>query len=100
MNAAAAAAAGSAFGAAAGVVAGGIAAEIEYTQRYPAALVHHIKSTHITIPYASATGPNVLAFVMMVAGRSVTHDLVEHGRTKFEDVKAAIEAAQKHFKST
>ena len=80
--------------------AGGSAAEAEWALLCPAAIVHHVKATHITIPYAPGTALNIVSFLMMIRGLSLTHNDMERGRAKFMDVKAAIEGTQKRFRDT
>jgi hypothetical protein len=78
--------------------AGGAAAELEWADHYPAATVFHVRSSHITIPYADGTAQSVGSFVALIEERAQTHAEVQRCRERFTDVKGAIEGAQTAFR--
>lgn len=81
-----------------GPVAGGLPAELEWKRRLPQALVVHVKSSHLSIPYTSESGWNILQFLACVSGGAFSLEATLAGQAKFAEVDRVMESARQSFR--
>jgi len=79
-------------------VAGGPPAEIEWRRRFPRAVVVHVKSTHLTIPYTAETAWSILHFLVSIRGEPFRLDAILAGQEKFAQINRVMESARESFR--